>query len=141
MALIQKKEESQTQQPQPVPKKQDATPQNLAPDFSNISRRVRMLEERYTKIQNRLHLTEENMLEFNKKMSVEIKTITSELDEMKHEINEIKDRILLIVKELKLCAKKDDVNVLKKYIELWEPLKFVTREDVEKMIREQFGKQ
>ncbi|MGB9749068.1 MAG: hypothetical protein ACP5OZ_04980 [Candidatus Woesearchaeota archaeon] len=137
MALMQKKEDVQEQQV--VPKKQEA-PQNLAPDFSNISRRVRMLEERYTKIQNRLHLTEENMLDSNKKLSVEIKTITSELDEIKQEINEIKDRIILIVKELKLSAKKDDVNVLKKYIDLWEPLKFVTREDVEKIIKEYLGK-
>ena len=111
------------------------SPVSVAPDLSNTVRRLRMLEERHTKTQNRIRLLEENMINSNKKINVELKTLSSEIDEMKRDVAEIKDRILLIVRELKLCAKHEEVNVLKKYVELWEPLHFVTREEVEKMIK------
>ena len=33
-------------------------------------------------------------------------------------------------------AKKDDVQVMKKYLELWEPIHFVTQEQVEKIVQD-----
>ncbi len=106
------------------------------PNLSSISRRLRMLEERYTKLVSRLQLNEHDSMDFKKRTNVNIRTINSELDEIKSEINEIKDRIILIVKELKLTAKKEDVNILKRYIEMWEPVNFVTRDELNKKLNE-----
>ena len=111
-------------------------PQRAGPDLSNIARRLRMLEERYTKLQNRIQIDEHDNLEFRKKTNINIKTINSELDEIKREIAEVKDRILLIVKELKVAAKREDVKVLERYIQMWEPLNFITREELEERLKE-----
>ncbi len=76
------------------------------------------------------------MLSRNKQITTEIKTINLEINEIKKEIIEIKDRILLIIKELQMCAKREEVKILDKYINLWEPVNFVTRNEVKDIIKE-----
>jgi archaellum component FlaC len=105
-------------------------------NLSNISRRLRMLEERYTKATNRMEVDEHAVIDFKKKTNVEIKTIESELDEIKREIAEIKDKILMMIKELRTTARKGDVEVLDKYLQFWDPLNLVTREEFEKRLEE-----
>ena len=40
------------------------------------------------------------------------------------------------IKELELLAKKDDVEVIKKYLNYWEPMKFIQASQVEKVVKE-----
>ena len=105
-------------------------------EIRNISRRLKVLEGRYTSLRNKSTVTEQNMLSRNKMLSTEIKTTNSDLHELRSEINEIKDRIMLIIKELQDSAKKDEVKVLERYINLWEPVKFVTRKEVEEIVKD-----
>ena len=46
------------------------------------------------------------------------------------------EKIDLIIKELKLTAGKEELMTLKKYIDLWNPMNFVTQRDVERVIEE-----
>jgi hypothetical protein len=48
----------------------------------------------------------------------------------------MENRIIMIIKELRMSAKKEEVDGLKKYVELWEPVKFVTQNQVEKIVEE-----
>ncbi len=105
-------------------------------NISSLTRRVRMLEERYTKASNRMDMDEHALIDFKKKVNIEIRTINSDLDDIKRDIADIKEKITMIVKELKTTARKGDVNVLKKYLDLWEPLNFITRDEFEKKIKE-----
>jgi len=45
-----------------------------------------------------------------------------------------------IIKELDIFAKKEQLKVLEKYINLWNPLNFVTTKEVEKIIEEKLKK-
>ena len=49
---------------------------------------------------------------------------------------DIKDKLTLLVKELKLSATKEEVKILEKYISYWEPLSFVTRQELNKFLGE-----
>ena len=121
--------------------KREAPPTDirLNEDVSEISRRLRILEERYTNIRNRIQVMDQNMLLHNKKQTTDIKTIDSDISDLKKEINDINEKISLIVKELNDSAKKEDIEVLQKYINLWDPMNFVTRKEVEKLIKEIIG--
>jgi hypothetical protein len=46
------------------------------------------------------------------------------------------ERAELIIKELKLSAKKEDVALLQRYIELWDPVDFATHNEIDKVIQE-----
>jgi len=109
-------------------------------DISNISRRLRILEESFTNLRRALQVTEENMLSKNKLFTTEIRTINSDISDIKKETAEIKEKILDLVKELETNAKRDEVKVLEKYINLWNPVKFVTQNEVEQIVKDYFEK-
>ena len=114
--------------------------QNYSDDISNISRRLRVVEERNTNMQNRMEIVEQNMISRHKQLTTEIKTLISENNELKKDLIEIKDRMLMLIKELQMSAKKEDVTILKKYMEMWEPVNFVTHNEVEELISEALDK-
>ena len=125
-----------------APKEQPTGPgvREIAEEVTDMSRRLRTLEERNTNLQSKEQLTEQNMISRNKHISTEIKTLNSEISDIKKEINEIKERIFSIINELKATAKKEEVRILEKYINLWEPVNFVTRNEVKEIIREILNK-
>jgi chromosome segregation ATPase len=108
----------------------------MTADINNVSRRLRLLEESFTNMRRTLQVTEENMLSKHKTFVTEIKTINSEIRDMRNEITDVKDKILMVIRELKTSAKRDEVKVLEKYINLWNPVKFVTQNEVEAMIKD-----
>ena len=105
-------------------------------DIGNLSRRLRLLEESFTNIRRALQVTEQNMLGKNKVFATEIRTLTSDIGDIKQEIAEIKEKIIEVVKELKESAKRDEVKVLEKYINFWNPVKFVTQNEVEDIVKQ-----
>ena len=111
----------------------------VSEELEGTINRLRVLEERFTNIQTELRVTEENMIRRNKTLTTDIKTLTLDINELRKEMQEIKDRVLMIIKEVQTVAKKEDVDVLKKYIEMWEPLNFVTHKEVEEIINEKLG--
>ena len=137
----------------PPPKKHEGilkfghAQQQEAPDFSGIttdvntlSRRLRLLEEGFTNLRRFFQVTEENIIAKNKHISAEIKTLTSDVNEVRKEIQEMKDKLILVIRELQTLARKEEVKVLERYINLWNPIKFVTQNEVEQIINEVLDK-
>jgi len=105
-------------------------------ELNNVSRRLRIMEERYINIRRKTQVTDQNMLLNNRRLRNEIKMVSDDVREIKRELLDIKTKMRLIIKELKECSRKEDVSVLQKYIELWEPINFVTRHEVENIIND-----
>ena len=85
-------------------------------------------------------INEQNDINRHKKTLAEEKTTVSEINELKKEIEEMNRIIKEVISELRGSAKKEDVEVLKKYIDMWNPINFVTEETVEKIIDEKLSK-
>jgi len=98
--------------------------------------RLSLLEDRNTNLSRRTQVTDSNLLNLRKRIDDEVKTINSDILEIKRTLTELTNKIDLIIKELKTRAGKEDVEVIRKYVEMWEPLKFVTRDEVEQIIEE-----
>ena len=109
-------------------------------DVNALSRRLRMLEEGSTNLRRFFQITEENIIAKNKHFSAEIKTINSDIIEIRKEVQELRDKLGLVIKELQSVARKEEVKVLEKYINLWNPIKFVTGNEVEEIIHEVLDK-
>ncbi|MFH1510332.1 MAG: hypothetical protein ABIF10_01470 [Candidatus Woesearchaeota archaeon] len=120
-------------------KKKDSSPDILA-EVNMIGRRLRVLEEQHTNLRRKMQVTDQNMLSYNKKNITEIRTVNMEINELRRTIEDVQSNILLIIKELRLCAKKEEVNVLQKYINMWEPVNFVTRLEVERIVEDSLHK-
>ena len=109
---------------------------DLSNQLNNLSRRLRVLEERYNNLKKNAQLTEQSLLKSTKDVNRDIQATHSDMVEFRSEFFDLKDKVKLIVKELKACAKTEEVQVLQKYIDMWEPINFVTRDGLDKMIKE-----
>ena len=119
----------------PAPSKSEAS-LDIQKTVNALNARLKMDEERFSELRKKLQFIEQSMLSNQKKLTRELKTITSDITESKHSIGDIKNKISLIIKELQLSESKEDLDILRKYLDLWQPVKFVTATQVEKMIDE-----
>ena len=109
--------------------------------ISDLNARVRALENRYNLLAERLLVVNQNMIEEYKKLIKEIRLINSELKELRNESLSTKEATKNIIREMETFAKKDEVKVLERYIEMWSPFNFVTDEELQKLLEEKTKKQ
>lgn len=109
--------------------------QELAIQISNISRRLRIVEERYNNIRKKMQVTDQNMITSHKRHDEGIRALNTDFLDTSRDMEDVKEKIKLIIRELKVCAKYDEVKVLERYINLWEPVKYVTQAEVESIAR------
>ena len=112
----------------------------ITTDVNTLSRRLKLMEEGFTNLRRFMQVTEESMIARNKHYSAEIKTLASDISEVRKEIQDLRDKFLLVVRELQTVARKEEVKVLEKYINLWNPVRFVTQNEVEQIINEVLDK-
>ncbi|MCX6711902.1 MAG: hypothetical protein NT139_02610 [Candidatus Woesearchaeota archaeon] len=105
--------------------------------LSDLNTRTRTLEGKYNILGERLLVVNQNMIEEYKKLIQETKTHEDDLNELRKEIENLKDILKQILKEIDSFAKKENIKVLEKYINLWNPLNFVTEQEVEDLIKKQ----
>lgn len=104
--------------------------------LSNITRRLKLLEERITSIRSKTVMLEENIMNEKRHVDKNNKELGQQIKENKLTVSEVKDDVVLIIKELQTLAKKDKVQTLSKYIELWSPINYVSQNEVEKLIKD-----
>lgn len=113
---------------------------DISNQVNNISRSLKTLEDRYTTLRKRLQIIEQNMLSNDKRLFDDVKGINSDTLETKRGIKDFNEKLMIMSKELKLSATKEEVAILSKYINYWEPLNFVTRNELDKIIGEKLTK-
>ncbi|MBI4440047.1 hypothetical protein HY638_03680 [Candidatus Woesearchaeota archaeon] len=118
---------------QPVP--QMPVP-NAVGEVRDLSSRVRTLEDTLANIRKKIQITDSNLITRSKQLDTEIKATYADIKEIKQEILDIRDKVAMMLKELKLRATSDDVKVLQKYIDMWDPIKFVTKNDVDAIVED-----
>ena len=101
----------------------------------NIAR-VRLLEGKYAIFGERLLIINQNMIAEYKKISQNIKELHRDINELREELDNTKEVIKKMVKEINQFARLDDVKVLEKYINLWNPMNFVTENEVLDLIKQ-----
>jgi hypothetical protein len=103
---------------------------------NDISRRLRIMEEKFNNLDRKVKLNEENGVLNFKKATASIASFQDDVVDFRKHIKLDEERTELIIRELKMSAKKEDLAVLQRYIEFWGPVKFATHTEIEKVIQE-----
>jgi hypothetical protein len=103
---------------------------------NDISRRLRVIEEKFNNLDRKVKLNEENGVLNFKKATASIASFQDDVIDFRKHIKLDEERTELIIRELKMSAKKEDLAVLQRYIEFWDPVKFATHTEIEKVIQE-----
>ncbi|MBI4154084.1 hypothetical protein HY501_02005 [Candidatus Woesearchaeota archaeon] len=99
--------------------------------------RLRVLESKYTLLSEKLLVVNQTMIEEYKKLMKEIKDLEVQIREMRSEQKNIALILKHLTEEAREFAKTENLKVLEKYINLWNPLKFVTESDVQRIVQEE----
>lgn len=121
-------------------KHQDASLQTNENSLSGLTTRLKILEERYTTMRKKSQLTDQNIIESEHNQFQEITLLSDDLLNLKRRVKELTEKLDLITDEVENFANKREFIVLKRYVDFWEPMDFVTRKEVNSFLRNKFSK-
>ncbi|MFP4567433.1 MAG: hypothetical protein ACLFN8_00665 [Candidatus Woesearchaeota archaeon] len=108
----------------------------VSKSLSEIASSIRILEDRYMNLRRKSQITDQNLIELQKEYFKEKKHMNQELLETKIKLQELIEDLKIMHTELKDTAKQKDITVLNSYLDMWEPIQFVTRAEIEKLIKD-----
>jgi seryl-tRNA synthetase len=119
-------------------KKEEPSPEfiKLNVSLSDLSRRLRVLEERYSNVRRKIQVTEKNMLLIQKNLIREIKATDTQVTEIQKISGNLSDKIKQISSELSNFSRSEDVKIISRYLDFWEPIGFITKTEAEKLVRD-----
>ena len=95
-----------------------------------VVERQKDLENTLDLINEKIELLDHNTIKNVKKVFNDVKAIKDDMNELKHDIKDLKEFNIKVQKQLALMTTKDEVEKLEKYIDLWQPMDFVTRQEL-----------
>jgi predicted nucleic acid-binding Zn-ribbon protein len=108
----------------------------IAKNVNSLAANLRILEERYSNLRNRLQASEQGIIVLDKDIRADIKLLNEDALELKKEIIDIRDKLRLISSEIKNLVNKNEFKVVERYLDIWQPMNFVTRNELRKMLEE-----
>ena len=103
-------------------------------DLAKLYVWIKGLETKVNGLTREFDLLKNDFVKKNCVMKKDVKSAGDEMIELKHEQNKTLEKMDLIVKELKRTAGVEELQVLKKYIDFWNPMHFVTQKDLDREI-------
>ncbi|MFH0869475.1 MAG: hypothetical protein V1866_00280 [archaeon] len=128
--------------PQAHQKKQPVSPElfeKLAKDVNTTAANLRIMEERYALMRNKSQLSEQSIIDLDRGATKDIKLLSDDMTELKHELRDILDKVRLIDEEMHNLVDKNEFRVIERYVDMWQPMSFVTRNELNKIIEEKKG--
>lgn len=112
----------------------------LSQKLSEVSRRVRILEEKSNSLSDKIAITDGTLLKNTKSFREDVTEMNISIKELTKELEALKETVRRIIKQLEMYVLKRDFKVLEKYIDLIDPTKIITSDDVRRIIQEEMYK-
>lgn len=94
------------------------------------------LEDQILEIKNQINSSEEGVFSISKKIKKEVEGVKQEILDLKHIIDDIKEEFNKLCEGINSSARKTDLETLYKYVKMWDPMSFVRREELERLLDE-----
>ncbi|MCA9495359.1 MAG: hypothetical protein KC589_00305 [Nanoarchaeota archaeon] len=98
-----------------------------------VVERQKDLESSIDLIDEKLELLDHNSIKNFKSLFADIKAIREDMRDLQQDIIKIKEFDSKVSKQIKIMTTRDEVQKLEKYIDLWNPMDFVTRGELEEI--------
>ena len=103
---------------------------------SDISTRVRDLDEKNRLIRERVLLLGKNLIETKEEYGGKISQLKHELDKISNDLDTVKKISRDLVDQLSKFVKRDEMVLLERMLKDFQPLEFMRKKDVERLIDE-----
>ncbi|MBT3262105.1 hypothetical protein HOB87_01190 [Candidatus Woesearchaeota archaeon] len=112
----------------------DYNPTDQTHIVADLNSRVRSLENKYNTLTERLLVINQNMIHEYKKLMEGMRNISKDSKITRMNVSSTQEAVRNVVKELSIFAKKDQIKMLEKYIDMINILKLVTDEQLEERL-------
>ncbi len=102
---------------------------------NEVASRLAVLEERLANMRKKAQLTAQTLIGYEKDSHEDLRALTERLTELARKVEEAHEKINAMSGELSNVVKKHEFSVLERYLDLWEPLSFVTREEAKLLLK------
>tara|TARA_Y100000310_G_C20698725_1_gene827717 strand:+ start:2305 stop:2754 length:450 start_codon:yes stop_codon:yes gene_type:complete len=97
---------------------------------------VKALEGKVNNLVRELNLLKNDAIKKTNRLEDNLKIANRDLLELKHEQSLSLKKMDVIIKELQQTAGAEQLQTLKKYVDFWNPINFVTQRDVERIVEQ-----
>lgn len=108
----------------------------LREELKKLFSSIRTLEDKIFNLDKKASVLEENLLLIKEKLNTETKILHTNVIENEKDVLLLKKSIMDIVGDMKNFARVEEVSTLRKYLEMWQPLNFVTRNELNEIFDE-----
>ena len=105
-----------------------------------VIERQKDIESSLDLMNEKVELVDHNSIKNFKKIFNDIRDVKNDVRELKQEIQKLGEFNSRLTKQLALLTTKDEVTKLEKYIDLWDPMGFITRDELEENNKKQIEK-
>ena len=120
---------------------QEATSADSNFAASDISTRVRDLDEKNRLIRERVLLLGKNLIEIKEEQQEKTTQLKKDLDLIKNDLDLMKKISSDLVDQLSKFVKRDEMLLLERMLKDFQPLEFMRKRDVERLIDEKLNSQ
>lgn len=105
-------------------------------ELFSFDKRLKLIETRFDSLRDHVGLIDENLIEKHKAALEQIKDVSDSLAEVKKEMDEVRRSLDRLISRSEVFVTRDSLKVLQKALDYWQPLDFVTRDEVEDMLKQ-----
>lgn len=109
--------------------------EKLHEEIVSLSGRLKVLEERYTSLRKKTQTSDQNLIESERGINQEIRLLNDDLMALKRKLRELSEKTEVLSDEVDNFVKHEDFIVLDKYISMWQPMEFVTRKELNDILK------
>lgn len=96
---------------------------------------MKLAEDRYRNLQKRSQLTEDALLQFEKELRAQLRVVTQQVSGMRKKLMEISTTVDAMQGELKHVVQRHELKAIERYVDLWQPVDFITRDEAKRMMK------
>ncbi|MBW2990813.1 hypothetical protein KY348_03845 [Candidatus Woesearchaeota archaeon] len=108
----------------------------ISKNVNNVAANLKILEERYSTLRNKSQVSEQSLIELEKEVRTDIKLLSEDVVDLKRELSDLKDKLRLISDEISNLVNKNEFRVLERYLDMWQPMNFVTKAELNRVLEE-----
>jgi chromosome segregation ATPase len=110
---------------QPFQMPQKVSPEgsgNVLGAISKLNRRLSLIEDRISNIRDQVDLIETNLVDKHKSATSGLAELNNKIKDFNSKITDLKNDNMRLTSQMNNFATKQDVQVLERYINFWNPL-------------------
>jgi alanyl-tRNA synthetase len=105
-----------------------------------IQESIKILDQKLTQLRDLVKVMDENTITKFNSIAENVNSINNRLAKLEDRVEKSESEIRIIEAQMKEMARVEDVKVIQKYLELIDPTRFLSKEDVIKIIRDYIEK-